>query len=755
MIGQFTRVARKLRGRGPAEIRERGEQWFAAWRERHGYARAELAMHEAALQRRLRPGVAADPDTLLENFRARQPAFMPVFDDRTGALAALAAHSPADRTDVLRRATRMLDGNFDFLGYDGLRYGAPIDWQRDPVRAVRAPEVHWSRVPYLRTDEVGDHKVIWEVNRQQYLVTFGQAYWYTGESRWADAFADHVTAWLDANPPKRGINWASSLEVAFRSMSWLWALHFFRDAEALTPALYARMLSALHVHARHLERYLSTYFSPNTHITGEALGLVHIGALAPELAGSARWLRLGLDVLGAWLPRQVRPDGGYFEQSTQYHRYTTEFALHLSLLDDRHAWGLAPWLRPLLRGLTAYLHALPRPDGTMPLIGDDDGGKLIFLDASPPDHLHGVLAQLTAYLGAPEIASVTGEAREGRDIPPAAIWLFGARAVEPLTAPTGRDAHPTSQAFRDTGSFVMRHGSGPDHAHAVIDCGPHGAFNAAHAHADLLSLTLYARGRALIVDSGTYTYSGPERNEFRAAAAHNVVLVDGQGSSEPSADAFQWETRIDGRLIAWESHPDLTYFAGEHDGFARLAGVGTHRRSVLFLHGVGWVVRDHVAASGAHEVRLHWHLAPGLTPTIAPGGASATAAEAGAGQVLRVSVFGMGGLSAEPAWVSARYGRRDRATRLAYTQRQAGAHDVVTFLMPIDDAVAALRDVREVAVRGITRAFVVGPVGGDRTMVGFGTSPDWRDGIVDAFGAAAVATPGEAGDAVVLRLASA
>jgi hypothetical protein len=44
---------------------------------------------------------------------------------------------------------------------------------------------------------------------------------------------------MDANPPKRGINWASSLELAFRSMAWLWALHLLATSDHLTPKFMA------------------------------------------------------------------------------------------------------------------------------------------------------------------------------------------------------------------------------------------------------------------------------------------------------------------------------------------------------------------------------------------------------------------------------------------------------------------------------------------------------------------------------------
>lgn len=745
MIGRVTRLARKLRGRDLAELRERGEQALAAWRERTGYATGELAMDDVALARRLRPGLQTDPATLLTEFRARAPRFFPVFDDPAGTRAALDACGPADRTDVLARAGRVLGGHFDLLGYEGLSYGAPIDWQLDPVHGRRAPDAHWSRVPYLDFGAVGDHKVTWEVNRQQYLVTLGQAYWYTGDERWARTFASHVTAWLDANPPKRGINWASSLEVAFRAMSWVWALHFFRNSPALTPALYARLLNALHVHARHLERYLSTYFSPNTHLTGEALGLVHVGAFLPELRGAERWLRTGLDVLTAWLPRQVRADGGYFEQATQYHRYTTEFALHLLVLDGRHGWGLGEWLRPLVTRLARYLRAVAHPDGTIPLIGDDDGGKLVLLDARPPDDVRPVLTQLAAVLGDPTLLPSAGELRAS------VIWLLGAAGGRALDALPPTEPADLSQAFRDTGVFVIRDGWGPGAAHAVIDCGPHGAFNAGHAHADLLSLTANASGRPLLVDSGTYTYMGPERNEFRAADAHNVLLVDGSGSSEPAADSFQWRTATDGRMRNWVAHPEFVYFEGEHDGFARIAGVGMCRRSVLFLPDVGWVVRDRLDAAGSHEVRIHWHLAPDLTAHVPPNSGTATVRDSAAQQVLSVAAFGGGTLETETAWISPRYGTRTSTTRLYYHQQLTGSHDVVTFLAVAATAAAGAPAVREAPIHGLGRAFVVEPLGAPALVVGFDASAGWDEGAGEALAIVPFGTVLRAGDLRLVR----
>ena len=126
-----------------------------------------------------------------------------------------------------RRAGAILRGDYDLLGYRGLQIGSSPDWHRDPVHGRRAPMVFWSSVPYLDA-AAGDHKIIWELNRHQHWLAFGRAFALTRERRFYDAFTSQLASWLTANPPRMGINWASMLELAFRSLSWLWALEMLR-----------------------------------------------------------------------------------------------------------------------------------------------------------------------------------------------------------------------------------------------------------------------------------------------------------------------------------------------------------------------------------------------------------------------------------------------------------------------------------------------------------------------------------------------
>ena len=129
------------------------------------------------------------------------------------------------RRAIVEQADRICEGKFDLLGFTNLSFGDPIDWHFEPVSGKRIPLLHWSKLDYLDAGVAGDKKITWELNRHQYFMKLGQAY-----ADWRRAlcatFVNHLESWMDANPPKLGINWASSLEVAFRSMSWLWALYF-------------------------------------------------------------------------------------------------------------------------------------------------------------------------------------------------------------------------------------------------------------------------------------------------------------------------------------------------------------------------------------------------------------------------------------------------------------------------------------------------------------------------------------------------
>ena len=349
---------------------------------------------------------------------------------------------------------------------------------------------------------VGDSKVVWELNRHQWLVHLGEAYCLTGDERYAAVFADRVRAWMAANPSGMGINWASSLEVALRLMAWCWSLELFRRSKALTPALTAEMSRSIASHATHVEKYLSYYFSPNTHLTGEALGLFYAGAVLEGHARAARWRELATRILVQESERQVHRDGVYFEQSTYYQRYTVEIYLHFLVLAARLGVPVPEAVAARVQAMLDFLLSVRRPDGSLPQIGDSDGGWILPFELRGADDVRGVFSTAAALFRRPDYAWAAG----GPTLE--TFWLLGEdglaafAALEP--APPERRS---SRVFHEGGYVVMRNGWAPDDHQLIFDVGPLGCpHSGGHGHADLLSVQCAAFGEPYLADAGTGSY---------------------------------------------------------------------------------------------------------------------------------------------------------------------------------------------------------------------------------------------------------
>lgn len=652
----------KLKNASLDELRVRAAQRVAAFSERHGWSALVKLPTDEALVSLLHPGTIKATDDLLEYFRVRsEPAFFPSFQSSEKVVAELDSRWPATAQRLVEKADRVCEGKFDLLGFTDLSFGDPIDWHFEPTTGKRIPLLHWSKLDYLDAEIAGDKKIIWELNRHQYFAILGQAYLLTGDEKYARVFASHLESWMEANPPKLGINWASSLEVAFRSMSWLWALYFFKWSPSLSGKTVKQAWKFLYLNARHLESYLSTYFSPNTHLTGEALGLFYLGTLLPEFKEAKRWRELGSEILIEQLPVHVYADGVYFEQSTYYHRYTTDFYIQFRLLARANNFKLPAQVEESLVLLLDHLMYITRPDGTTPLVGDDDGGRLGIFDGRVANDFRDTLATGSVLFDRADYKFVAGDAAEQL------LWLTGLEGLSRFDAMVATPPAKTSVAFFDGGYFVMRDGWERDSNYLLFDCGLHGSLNCGHAHADALSFDLAANGRTILVDPGTYTYTGSKelRDWFRSSAAHNTLTLNGESSSVPDGP-FTWKTTAQCTLQKWISEKRFDFISAQHDGFMRLGNPAMVKREILFLKRDYWIVRDSVSSSQEHhiDVRFHFDSEPGT--------------EAG----LNINCFGNGQWVEEEGFVSHCYGQKEAAKVLSFSGTLKGGGDVISFLLP-------------------------------------------------------------------------
>jgi hypothetical protein len=485
--------------------------------------------------------------------------------------------------EVADLAGQIRQHHFPILGL-AIDTGPQVPWRRDHLSGIETGLSYFRRISYLDARRAGDHKMIWELNRHQHLVILAQAYLFTGDDANLREIRTQLESWFAANPFHRGINWSSALEVAFRALSWIWVYHLVGGK--LPAELRANWLRQLYWHAWHLENNLSFYFSPNTHLLGEAVALHALGLFFTGLPKATGWEQLGAKVTREQMERQVHADGSHFEQSTYYHVYALDMFLFHAIL----AKPDTPYMEKLER-MADHLHALLGPARTLAMIGDDDGGRLF--------HPYGRRDQFGRASMA--TASVVLDRQDwpfnADDLQAQSAWWLGADVLERKPG-AGKWA---SRLFSDSGIAVMTAGAN----HALVDAGPFGPWGAGHSHADTLSMVVRSGSEEILIDPGTFTYVGEEkwRNWFRGTHAHNTIVVDGRDQAI-AAGPFRWATRPEVSIQSWKTNAerDLLEAQCSYAGF-------THRRRVEFQKPNVILITDEIdGPPGEHDIEQLWHL---------------------------------------------------------------------------------------------------------------------------------------------------
>jgi Heparinase II/III-like protein len=210
----------------------------------------------------------------------------------------------------------------------------------------------------------------------------------------------------------------------------------------------------------------------------------------------------------------------------------------------------------------------------------------------------------------------------------------------------------------------------------------------AHGHADALAVTFHVGSHEVLLDPGTYTYTGSQqwRRYFRGTRAHNTVTVDGLDQAVQET-AFLWTEPFRCVKMLKDVRSDGTVMiVSGHDGYDRRVGV-RHWRAILYHPSGLWLICDRLVGDGEHSLELNWHL--GVKPVVS---ADRYVVQCGE-ERLYFAVQG-GAVSAlrhgeEPSisgWQSHHYGVKERIFTLQTSYSGMLPHEFVTYLCMGDDA---------------------------------------------------------------------
>ena len=576
---------------------------------------------------------------------------------------------PSQADSIVLQAEKICRHQFDLLGYKSLEYGGEIDWHCDMVHGKSGPRKPWFKVKYLDFEEVGDSKITWELNRHQHFVTLAKAYWLTRDDKFAREIFGQWMQWHTENPYPIGMNWASSLEVAFRSLSWIWTFFLLQECPLFTADLRQQWRRALNLHGRHIANYLSTFFSPNTHLLGEAAALFFLGTLF-DLKPAKKWREQGWKILLQGARTQVKEDGFYFEQSTYYHVYALDLFLHARILAGLNGIAIPTEFEQTLQRMLNALLLLGRA-GATPRVGDDDGGRLFDSRRNRQEHLLDPLATGTILYGRGDFKFVAAAPREET------LWLLGAKGLAEFDSLPAVEPSVNSTALASSGFYLMADAKSAQQL--LIDAGPLGSGRGGHGHADALAVCLIRNGQNLLMDPGTFHYVGDngERSRLRGTSAHNTMQVDGQDQAEITGP-FSWKKSWHVKLEHWITGHQFDFFEGSHDGYCRLPSPVTHRRWVFHRKGDFWLVLDRAEGRGQHRLDIAWHIGSTLSPASSKEHVFADRQEGLA--LLTAEGHGWGESVRRECW-SPTYGQQERANVVNFSARLELPADFATLLI--------------------------------------------------------------------------
>ncbi|MFN0118239.1 MAG: alginate lyase family protein [Elusimicrobiota bacterium] len=509
---------------------------------------------------------------------------------------------PVDFKDFHRRSLKSMNGKA--TSFEGL-----IPWHFD-----FKSNVGWDSNAFYKDLKFGDVqgvdvKVPWELSRCAHFIRLGQAYYLTNDEKYVRGILSHWKDWFHQNPLYHGINWACPMDVSLRVCNWILSWEFICQSNEISDDFKKQVLESMFQHGMYIYRHLEWGGDVSTnHYLSNLQGLLYIGLFI----GHDKWVSFSKKEITKALFSQTFPDGFDFEGSTAYHRLVLEMFFFSSLVlsrkesevqnisgtssDDlsniRFHWG-APFVERL-RLMFSKAHDLMDSQGIVPLIGDNDSGRIhSFLTHSDVDWRY--LSEW-GYLLFKENAF-----RLNDSFLSDYWWVFGHLNLN--TSVVGVSSHEDVVQTKGSSGLITMKGK---RDRLIFNCLPNGTRGVGnHTHNDKLSFCLSVEGDHFFVDPGTVCYtSDPDlRNRMRSTHYHSTVMID-QNEQNRFIDGSLFSLKNDAKC-SFSIKPDGLRVEASHTGFKKIDGHVIHQRVIeRATRELKWKIEDSFGGLGEH--RLSW-----------------------------------------------------------------------------------------------------------------------------------------------------
>ncbi|WP_198034376.1 heparinase II/III family protein [Dyadobacter tibetensis] len=516
------------------------------------------------------------------------------------------------------------------------------DWHSHPKTRYRYREdQHWSEVPEF-SQEAGDIKYLWEKGRFTFLYDLIRYERHSGVDQF-NIVLSHILDWIKRNPVNCGPHWVCSQEISLRVLNWIFAVKFYQNR--IQEPLLLIILQSIDDQMNHVweNRSYARRLVRNNHVLTEALALYSIGILFPFFKRSNRWKEYGKTTFEQEIDFQIKSDGSYIQHSMNYHRVLLQlltWALRLGEINEDpfsvHVYHKAQ------RALEFMMAMQDSITGWLPHYGPQDGALFFPLTQASFRDYRPQISSLAQILGV-EISYEAGLWQEDN------FWW----GIKPVVPKTVTHSIPAIFNFKNGGYFVLK----DSQSSTFIRCA---SYPTRPYQADNLHLDIWANGRNILRDAGTFNYlegTGLARY-FRGTLAHNTVQIDAfdQMLRGPRFVWSQWIKESSGEW-RYEAASNAFVFYGYFVGFRQLNRRIIHRRMISKSCGkLQWWVEDWLEGVPEDmEIRQIWH--PGE----------------GYGRDWGMDSFDEAGeiivANQERGWYASNYGSMESALQLVFTTK--------------------------------------------------------------------------------------
>lgn len=480
----------------------------------------------------------------------------------------LSTENTGFRKKPIKRIKAIMSHKFNVCHHRHIHdFGKHINWCVHPLSKGPNRTIEWNSM----------------LNRHFHFSSLAHAYRKTGNEKYARELAQQINSFIRDCPVllngSGNLNayhgpWVT-LNTAIRYQnSWPDVIFDCLQSPEFTDDIIVNIVKSSAEHAQHL---VENYTGHNW-LTAEALAVYTIGTIFPEYKQAAAWRQFGITKLYNQLKNYVYPDGLMNELALGYNCWVLEEfsrVLQVADMNGRLAEIPADYERQIEK-MFNYLMYDCMPDGKCFGLNDSWNTDVMFL------------------------------LRKGyRLFPKRSDFLY------PISAgKEGKRPKQDSIAMPYAGHYIMR--SGWDKNARVLHFDG-GLLGSGHYHEDKLHVAMYAYGKLLLPDAGTYSYN---RSKWRAYVlktySHNTVLVDGMNQVRRLAAGRRfrvwpkpWTASAPATDTRWTTTHGLDYVVGfyrykyreytdwqHRKKHPKVLDTVQHARKILFVKPDFWIIHD-------------------------------------------------------------------------------------------------------------------------------------------------------------------